>query len=86
VEKYLKTDRSGVSKIKRWAVGLMSRKFQCYSIGAEKTGTTTIHSMLKDHYRSGHEVDPKQTMQLVIDYQKEEISRAFVANILKKRD
>jgi len=86
MEKYINTDRTTLSKIKRWIVGCLPRKFHCFVVGAEKTGTTSLHSMLKNNFRSGHEVDPQQTLQLAIDYQKGTLTKEQAGNILINRD
>lgn len=86
MERYLITNRSILSKIKGAVIKRLPRKIHCYCVGAEKTGTTSIYCMFNKNYRSGHEIDHRQTIQLAIDYLEGDISPKKAATVLRARD
>lgn len=86
MKRYLQSNQSFLSNVKRKIIGFTPRKFHCFALGAEKTGTTSIHRMFNNNYRSGHEPEIQKTCQLAIDYLEGKITRAEVTDILKRRD
>lgn len=86
MEKYLPTNVSVTGRIKQKFTSILPRKFHCYCLGAEKTGTTTIHHMFDKKHRSCHEPEVCSTTGLVIDYLEGIITKNEVAEILKTRD
>lgn len=86
MERYLNTDYSILSRIKRTITKKLPKSIHCYCVGAEKTGTTSIHHMFNKNYRSGHEIDHRQTIQLAVDYLEDDISPEKAATVLYTRD
>ena len=73
----------GARRRLRW---FAPRRFQCYCIGAAKTGTTSITSTFRARYRACHEPEASRTNRLVIDYLEGIIGRDEVMRRLVQRD
>jgi hypothetical protein len=80
------TPTQAMISLKENEIGDLPRTFHGYCLGAEKTGTTTIHHMFKRSFRSAHEPFYPQTIQLVLDFLENRLSKTKAAEILKERD
>jgi hypothetical protein len=61
------------------------RRFQCYCIGAAKTGTTSVASVFS-MYRTQHEPEVRRTNSLVIDYLEGRLGDGELRDRLIERD
>lgn len=75
-----------ITSLKHKMIRCLSRTIHGYCLGAAKTGTTTIHHMFNKRFHSAHEPIPQETIQLVIDFLENKLSKTKVAKILKERD
>ena len=79
-------DFMNLHRLRRRIRKYLPRHFHCFSVGAAKTGTTSIADMLLPKYRAQHEPEPARTVDLVIKHLSDEITDADVRDRLRKRD
>ena len=65
---------------------LLPRRFHCYCIGAAKTATTSISSMLEHNFDSQHEADISNTNHTIIHHLEHKLTQEQVLDYLQKRD
>lgn len=75
-----------INRTKRYVIRKRPRVFQAYSIGAAKTGTTSIASMFYPSYNAAHEPEVEGTTNLVIRSLEGTISDESLRSELKRRD
>jgi len=81
----LRSVKDAVKETPLWSL-LRPRRFHAYSVGASKTGTTSIAQMFPDEYRTGHEHHLEETVTLIRGKMNETLSRDEILEGLRNRE
>jgi hypothetical protein len=80
----LRPIKSAVKKTPLWPM-LRPRRIHVYGVGAPKTGTVSL-ARLFEHFRSGHERHPAESLRIIQDERSGELDREDVLRALRSRD
>jgi len=80
----LRPIKSAVKKTPLWPM-LRPRRIHVYGVGAPKTGTVSL-ARLFEHFRSGHERHPAESLRIIQGERSGELDREDVLRALRSRD
>jgi hypothetical protein len=79
----LRPIKSAVKKTPLWPM-LRPRRIHVYGVGAPKTGTVSL-ARLFEHYRSGHEKHPAESLRIIQGKRNGKLGREDVLSALRRR-
>lgn len=80
----LRPVKSAVKKTPLWPM-IRPRRIHVYGVGAPKTGTVSL-ARLFEHYRSGHEKHPAESLRIIQGERSGKLDRDDVLRALRRRD
>ena len=80
----LRPVKSAVKKTPLWPM-IRPRRIHVYGLGAPKTGTVSL-ARLFEHYRSGHEKHPAESLRIIQGERSGKLDRGDVLRALRRRD
>ncbi|NJO17494.1 MAG: hypothetical protein HC877_17645 [Thioploca sp.] len=69
-----------------WCFPKYQLRFKAYCVGLPKTGTTSIHAMFSQNYRSAHEPEGGLVCNRILAYVTGKISKSELTRFVRRRD
>ena len=69
-----------------WCFPKRNQRFKAYNVGMPKTGTTSIHIMFSDKYRSGYETESRFVVDKILAFAQGKINKNEFSQYIKRRD
>ena len=74
------------SNLPLWCFPKYSLRFKCYCVGAGRTGTTSIHKIFSQQYRSAHEPERPLLIHQILRFAHGKIDKNKFIQYIKQRD
>lgn len=64
----------------------LPRRIHAYSVGASKSGTSSLHGVFSGHFKSAHEPAHGELIDAIIEQESGALSRSEMQSLLRRRD